>query len=274
MEALDEEEVRLDQLLVYVKQQLALIGEAGTKGDMFLQQEDIRDLPCYKNDTVMAIRAPAGTTLEVPDPDEGVQPGQRRYQIYLKSHNGPIDVYLVSKVQEEGGSRGPVHPTTDRKVEAAQQGGQAQGHLPSQQLMPSQARPQQAQPQAQTQARAAVAPPVMTAAGALGCLSSPTTSLSDSQGLGFHGLNGLNGLNGLAALGSGDYTPSAALTPSVTRLSPIKMDQEFGFNLDDRDGITELFVGKWLVSPSEPGFLLLLLLLLCFNLKRCDSWAA
>lgn len=34
-------------------------------GDMFLHQHDIRGLPCYRNNTVMAIRAPAGTTLEV-----------------------------------------------------------------------------------------------------------------------------------------------------------------------------------------------------------------
>lgn len=32
---------------------------------MFLHQQDIRGLPCYKKNTVMAIRAPAGTTLEV-----------------------------------------------------------------------------------------------------------------------------------------------------------------------------------------------------------------
>lgn len=46
----------------------------------------------------MAIRAPQGTTLEVPDPDEGMPEGERRYQIYLKSPRGPIDVYVVSKV--------------------------------------------------------------------------------------------------------------------------------------------------------------------------------
>lgn len=67
-------------------------------GDMYLHQRDISGLACYQQNTVMAIRAPQGTTLEVPDPDEGMPEGERRYQIYLKSPKGPIDVYVVSKV--------------------------------------------------------------------------------------------------------------------------------------------------------------------------------
>lgn len=34
---------------------------------------------------------------KVPDPDEGMPEGERRYQIYLKSPAGPIDVYVVSQ---------------------------------------------------------------------------------------------------------------------------------------------------------------------------------
>uniref|UniRef100_A0A670ZTW4 E2F transcription factor CC-MB domain-containing protein n=1 Tax=Pseudonaja textilis TaxID=8673 RepID=A0A670ZTW4_PSETE len=46
-------------------------------------------------DTLLAIRAPSGTQLEVPVP-EGLN-GQRKYQIHLKSSNGSIDVLLVNK---------------------------------------------------------------------------------------------------------------------------------------------------------------------------------
>ncbi|NXD71932.1 E2F4 factor, partial [Eolophus roseicapillus] len=46
-------------------------------------------------DTLLAIRAPSGTRLEVPIP-EGLN-GQKKYQIHLKSTNGPIDVLLVNK---------------------------------------------------------------------------------------------------------------------------------------------------------------------------------
>lgn len=41
---------------------------------------------------------PVCETSKVPDPDEGMPEGERRYQIYLKSPEGPIDVYVVSQV--------------------------------------------------------------------------------------------------------------------------------------------------------------------------------
>jgi hypothetical protein len=50
------------------------------------------------NQTLIAIKAPAGTTLEVPDPDEGMSNGKRRYEIWLENENrNPIDVILLSK---------------------------------------------------------------------------------------------------------------------------------------------------------------------------------
>ena len=38
-------------------------------------------------------------TGKVPDPDENMPNGERRYQIYLKSPAGPIDVYVVSQAR-------------------------------------------------------------------------------------------------------------------------------------------------------------------------------
>ncbi|NXF94803.1 E2F4 factor, partial [Eubucco bourcierii] len=49
----------------------------------------------FTGDTLLAIRAPLGTRLEVPIP-EGLN-GQKKYQIHLKSTTGPIDVLLVNK---------------------------------------------------------------------------------------------------------------------------------------------------------------------------------
>ncbi|KAE9465628.1 hypothetical protein C3L33_02460, partial [Rhododendron williamsianum] len=63
---------------------------------LFVTEEDIKSLPCFQNETLIAIKAPHGTTLEVPDPDEAVDYPQRRYRIILRSTMGPIDVYLVS----------------------------------------------------------------------------------------------------------------------------------------------------------------------------------
>lgn len=55
--------------------------------------------------TLIAIKAPAGTRLEVPDPDEGMTGSARRYQIYLQSETGtPIDVYLVSQEPNDMGN--------------------------------------------------------------------------------------------------------------------------------------------------------------------------
>ncbi|THG11804.1 hypothetical protein TEA_021044 [Camellia sinensis var. sinensis] len=45
---------------------------------------------CNKNETLIAIKAPHDTTLEVPYPDE------RRYRVMLRSTMGPVDVYLMS----------------------------------------------------------------------------------------------------------------------------------------------------------------------------------
>ncbi|KAK5867807.1 hypothetical protein PBY51_012267 [Eleginops maclovinus] len=50
----------------------------------------------FKGDTLLAIRAPIGTQLEVPIP-ELILNGQKKYQIRLKSSSGPIEVLLVNK---------------------------------------------------------------------------------------------------------------------------------------------------------------------------------
>ncbi|KAJ6671760.1 TRANSCRIPTION FACTOR E2FB [Salix viminalis] len=68
---------------------------------LFVTKEDIKILPGFQNETLIAIKAPHGTTLEVPDPDEAVDYSQRRYRIVFRSTMGPIDVYLVSQFEEK-----------------------------------------------------------------------------------------------------------------------------------------------------------------------------
>ncbi|KAE8702517.1 Transcription factor E2FA [Hibiscus syriacus] len=67
---------------------------------LFVTEEDIKGLPCFQNETLIAIKAPHGTTLEVPDPDEAVDFPQRRYRMILRSTMGSIDVYLVSQFEK------------------------------------------------------------------------------------------------------------------------------------------------------------------------------
>ncbi|XP_038986661.1 transcription factor E2FB-like [Phoenix dactylifera] len=68
---------------------------------LYVTEADIKGLPCFQNDTLIAIKAPYGTTLEVPDPDEAGEYPHRRYRIVLRSSMGPIDVYLVSQYEEK-----------------------------------------------------------------------------------------------------------------------------------------------------------------------------
>ena len=65
--------------------------------------------PNPEQDTVIAIKAPSGTTLEVPDPDEGMEYPQRRYQIYLKSSSGPVEVFLVSHAESDDEQQAAEH---------------------------------------------------------------------------------------------------------------------------------------------------------------------
>ncbi|VVB02278.1 unnamed protein product [Arabis nemorensis] len=78
---------------------------------LFVTEEDIKSLPGFQNQTLIAVKAPHGTTLEVPDPDEAADHPQRRYRIILRSTMGPIDVYLVSefegKFEDTNGSAPP-----------------------------------------------------------------------------------------------------------------------------------------------------------------------
>lgn len=69
--------------------------DAANSARLYVTDEDIAKLPCTANDTVFAVKAPQGTTLEVPDPDDGLETGQRRYRYLL--HVQPLVYFdLVS----------------------------------------------------------------------------------------------------------------------------------------------------------------------------------
>jgi transcription factor E2F3 len=74
----------------------------------YVHNEEIRVLPEFKGETLIAIKAPSGSSLEVPDPNVPSDPSasaeqtERRYQLLLKSSAGPIDVYLVSEHETDG----------------------------------------------------------------------------------------------------------------------------------------------------------------------------
>ncbi|XP_019448862.1 PREDICTED: transcription factor E2FB-like [Lupinus angustifolius] len=102
VENLAMEECRLDEQIREMQERLRDLSEdENNEKLLFVTEEDIKNLPCFQNETLIVIKAPHGTTLEVPDPDEAVDYPQRRYRMVLRSTMGPIDVYLVSQFEEK-----------------------------------------------------------------------------------------------------------------------------------------------------------------------------
>ncbi|XP_029010457.1 transcription factor E2F4 [Betta splendens] len=88
-------EHELDQQRVWVQQSIKNVTDDSNNSPMaYVKHEDL--CGAFKGDTLLAIRAPNGTQLEVPMP-ESVLNGQKKYQIRLKSSTGPIEVLLVNK---------------------------------------------------------------------------------------------------------------------------------------------------------------------------------
>ncbi|KAL2511044.1 Transcription factor E2FB [Abeliophyllum distichum] len=102
VENLNMEEHKFDERIREMQENLRSLSEdENNQKWLFVTEEDIKNLPCFQNETLIAIKAPHGTTLEVPYPDEAVDYPQRRYRIVLRSTMGPIDVYLVSQFEEK-----------------------------------------------------------------------------------------------------------------------------------------------------------------------------
>ncbi|XP_040018288.2 transcription factor E2F4 [Gasterosteus aculeatus] len=88
-------ENELDQQRVWVQQSIKNVTDDSNNSPMaYIRHEDL--CGAFKGETLLAIRAPIGTQLEVPIP-ESVLNGQRKYQIRLKSSSGAIEVLLVNK---------------------------------------------------------------------------------------------------------------------------------------------------------------------------------
>ncbi|XP_048013639.1 LOW QUALITY PROTEIN: transcription factor E2F4 [Megalobrama amblycephala] len=95
LEDLDRREHELDQQRVWVQQSIKNVTDDSLNSPLaYVTHQDLCN--CFKGDTLLAIRAPSGTQLEVPVP-ESHNNGQKKYQIHLKSSAGPIEVLLVNK---------------------------------------------------------------------------------------------------------------------------------------------------------------------------------
>ncbi|XP_061432115.1 transcription factor E2F4-like [Lethenteron reissneri] len=101
---LERREQELETQRSWVQQSIRNVTEdAGNATLAYLPYEDL--CRCFRADTLLVIKAPVGTELEVPFPDN-VSGGQSKFQIHLRSQSGPINVLLVNK--DSGGSSSPV----------------------------------------------------------------------------------------------------------------------------------------------------------------------
>ncbi|VVA92670.1 unnamed protein product [Arabis nemorensis] len=98
VESLQSEESRLDDLIRERQEALRSLEEdENCRRYMYMTEEDITSLPHFQNQTLLAIKAPTASYIEVPDPDEVMSFPQRQYRMVIRSRMGPIDVYLLSK---------------------------------------------------------------------------------------------------------------------------------------------------------------------------------
>ncbi|XP_030917877.1 transcription factor E2F2, partial [Geospiza fortis] len=98
----------LDQLVQDCALQIQQLAENESNQRLaYVTYQDLRAISRFQEQTVIAVKAPPETQLEVPDFS------QENFQLYLKSTNGPIEVYLCpEEIMEES-------PTKDHPVPSA-----------------------------------------------------------------------------------------------------------------------------------------------------------
>ncbi|XP_030268799.1 transcription factor E2F3 [Sparus aurata] len=90
LRALEEQEKKLDELIQSCTRQVHQMCENGHQRFAYLTYEDVHGIPSFKEQTVIVIKAPVETKLEVPHPEESLQ-------VHLCSTQGPIEVFLCSE---------------------------------------------------------------------------------------------------------------------------------------------------------------------------------
>ncbi|XP_008835100.1 transcription factor E2F5 isoform X2 [Nannospalax galili] len=202
IEDLELKERELDQQKLWLQQSITNVMEDSINNRFsYITHEDICN--CFNGDTLLAIQAPSGTQLEVPIPEMG-QNGQKKYQINLKSHSGPIHVLLINK--ESSSSKPvvfPVPPPDDLTQPFSQSSAPVTPQKPT---MAAQNLPEQ---------RVFERNPTFQ--------QTPATEISSGSVSG----------DIIDELMSSDVFP-------LLRLSPTPAD-DYNFNLDDNEGVCDLF---------------------------------
>jgi len=94
LSCLERKEARLDRLIGQAGLQLRDLNDDRLAA--YIRYQDLRGIPQFKGDTVVAIKAPPETVLRVPDPaEDGV------YQIHLRSDREEIQLFLCQDDSDE-----------------------------------------------------------------------------------------------------------------------------------------------------------------------------
>ncbi|XP_041809870.1 transcription factor E2F2 isoform X2 [Chelmon rostratus] len=182
----------------------------------YVTYQDIRSIGTLRDQTVIAVKAPADTKLEVPDTAGG------SLQIYLKSKNGPIEVYLCP---EEGlDDVSPVKSAVTPKKEFPQPLGPP---TTTQMAVPSYS------------IKEGPAESNMSAA------APATTSTTAASGSSLLDVEGLLGLPPSLLQITEDQLPCASFTPDpntpFVSFSPPLDHDDYLWSLEDSEGVSDFF---------------------------------
>ncbi|XP_058876262.1 transcription factor E2F5-like isoform X2 [Acipenser ruthenus] len=267
IEELEMKEKDLDQQKIWLQQSIKNVSDDPTNSRFaYVTHDDICN--CFSGDTLLAILAPSGTQLEVPVPELG-QNGQKKYQVNLRSHSGPIQVLLMNR---ESSSSKPVvftvpppddlsvMPTPPATPATPQKSPPAQ-HLPEQASLMEPHIPQTSTADMQSDCgllqsstlqttQYSADPDPLTGTG----IETENNNQSINDAHGFQSLLPLD-VNSILKLNTADQIKEESEGPIVAdlmdelmssdvfpllRLSPTP-GVDYNFNLDDNEGVCDLF---------------------------------
>ncbi|XP_055014853.1 transcription factor E2F2 isoform X2 [Boleophthalmus pectinirostris] len=198
---LERAERNLDDLIQSSTTQLKQLTDDHSSQRLgYVTYQDLRSISSLREQTVIAVKAPAETKLEVPD-----APGSS-LQIYLKSTNGPIEVYLCP---EEG----------------LEEASPVKGGLTPKKEFP-----------------APLGPPTIPATSTHDYCSRPEPGHASSSAAppSLLDVEGLLGLPPSLLQMTEDQLPGAALAPFVSFSPPLDHD-DYLWSLEEHEGVSDFF---------------------------------
>jgi len=212
IQAMKDEEKEVDDNILKVAKELNQAAENPAYSKLaYATSQDLQSLPSFKNERVLAIRAPMGTTLEVPDPyDNSLEAGKRVYQIFLKSPQGAIDVFLVNtdNSQNQQGFNADQGDTNDNKKNNSSSGGTKNSNSNN------------------------------NSKSRLKTTSKKNNDMAISFPSPMYGQKKGGNMNTIEFSPSNDFIPSGHLV----KLSPLPVGEDYNFSLDDGDTVADFFI--------------------------------